>query len=92
MALQSVTAPGAVQKSKVIELEKIRDSIFELEHLYTTKNEAGRDFTNAIKRVAGKAGVSASVLNQYVASRAQGKMLEKREFTEQLTLLFNEIE
>lgn len=78
-------------KSRVIELDKVKDSVFELEHLYTTKNEAARDYTSAVKRIAGKAGISASALSHYIASRATGKIAERREYTEQLQLLFTEI-
>lgn len=75
----------------VIKLKPAEDSIQELVDLYVKAGEASDKLNDAIKAVAEKSELLASVVRKFVTARAGEKFEEEKRKCEQLGLLFDEI-
>lgn len=74
-----------------IKLNEIRDSAPQLEAACNRKLEAAEDFANAIKLIALKAGIDATVLSTYITAVCNDTLKKKQNQAEQLSLLFDEL-
>lgn len=77
--------------AKGIKLGEIRDSLEELEHLCERKQAAAEQFSDAVKLVALKSAIDATVLSTYVTAKVNDTLKKKQNQAEQLGLLFDEI-
>ena len=65
--------------NQVVDLDRltvVRERLKELADLYTARQAASDQFTEAIKTVATKANLDSQVLKQYVTARERDKMDE----------------
>ena len=77
--------------AKGIELAQVRDGLSNLEALCHAKIAAGDAFKDAVKAVAEKSHVDASVIATYITAIVRDKLEEQRGKAEQLELLFAEL-
>lgn len=78
--------------SQGINLTALRGSIGELEAACNQKIEAAEVFKNAIQVAALSVGLLPGVLSQYITSRCKDSVKKKARSSEQLSLLFSEIQ
>ena len=86
-----VTDKGLSALAKGIKLNEIRGGTDELERLCSRKIDAAEDFTNAVKLIALKAGIDASVLSTFITAKVNDTLKKKQNQAEQLALLFEEL-
>jgi hypothetical protein len=77
--------------AKGINLSELRGATGELEHLCRRKIDAAEDFTNAVKLIALKSHIDASVLSTYITATVNDTLKKKQNQAEQLALLFDEL-
>ena len=75
-------------QEKVIEEAKLHDRIPHLVRLLKTSEEASTAFSEAVKAVAEKSGLLASVVRTFVKAKAGENYDEKKKEVEQLHLVF----
>ena len=78
-------------QEQVIRVQAVKDKIEHLVKLHAAHEEAAENLSDAIKAVAEKGGIEASVLKRFVAARAGEKFDRARKRSEQLELLFDQI-
>ena len=74
----------------VIEPDVLNAKLKELVHLHNKKTEASDAFNDAVKRVAEKSGLLASVVAKVVAASATDKFEDEKKKAQQLSLAFEE--
>lgn len=88
------TARGRQDRSKqekVIDMSKLTEKIDHLVNLHKATKDASADYSAAIKVVAEKAGLLASVVRRFVVAKAGESFDDKKKEAEQLALVFDEI-
>lgn len=78
-------------QEKVIKTKELEDR---LPHLISLKNkaaDAAKDFSSAVKSVAEKSGLLASVVRKVVIAKAGDSFDEKKKEAEQLELVFGKV-
>lgn len=75
----------------VIKMEAVKDRIEDLVGLYNAAAQAKEDLSSAVKAVAEKAGLLATVVNKFVAARAGENFEEAKTKAQQLSLVFEEV-
>ena len=81
----------ADKQEAVITMKPVKDKIDDLIALYVKAGKASDKLNDAIKAVAEKAGLLASVVRKFVTARAGEKFQEEARKVEQLSLIFEEI-
>lgn len=76
---------------KTINLTDLPSKIKMLEKKLVTANEAATDYKDAVKAVAEKCGLQASVINKGVKAIVADKVAEKKRDAEQLAMVFEEV-
>lgn len=90
---ENVTSITEGEKAEdVIHIEAVRESIGELEKLFTKAKAAKEALREAITKVAEKSGIRPDVINSYVKSRCNDRLDEYQTKATQLSLLFEEVE
>lgn len=79
-------------QEKVIDKTHLVEKIPHLVKLHTAAKEAGKDLSSAIKKVAEKSGLLASVVRKVVVAKAGENFDEKKKEAEQLALMFDEVQ
>ena len=74
----------------VIKPDVLDAKLKELVHLHNKKTEASDAFNDAVKRVAEKSGLLASVVAKVVAASATDKFEDEKKKAQQLSLAFEE--
>lgn len=74
----------------VIKPDVLEGKLKELVHLHNKKTEASDAFNDAVKRVAEKSGLLASVVAKVVAASAGDKFEDEKKKAQQLSLAFEE--
>jgi hypothetical protein len=74
-----------------IKLDAIREGVDNLVSLYRAAEEAGTDLSEAIKAVAEKSGLLATVVRKFIAAKAGEQYEERKRQCEQLSLVFEEV-
>lgn len=69
----------------------LQDAMAELERAYKKQGAAKEAYSDAVKKVAKKAGYLASVVTKLVKARCDGTFADKQRQYEQLSLIFSEI-
>lgn len=77
-------------QEKVIDMSKLNDRMAHLVKLHTSAREEAKAFSDAVKSVAEKSGLLASVVRKVVTARAGEAFEEKKKEAEQLALVFGE--
>lgn len=78
-------------QEKVIEVAKLTEKLPHLQSLYTTAKDANKDLSDAIKAVAEKSGLLASVVRKIVVAKAGENYDDKKKEAEQLEMVFGEL-
>ena len=78
-------------QEKVIEVAKLIEKLPHLQGLYNTAKEANKDFSDAVKAVAEKSGLLASVVRKIVVAKAGENYDDKKKEAEQLEMVFGEL-
>ena len=78
-------------QEQVVKAAVVKDKIDHLVSLHTASEEAATNLSDAIKDIAGKAGIHASVLKRFVAARAGENYSKALERNEQLAFLFESV-
>lgn len=81
----------ADKQEAVIKMGTLKESVEELIKLYRYSKVASDTFSEAVKNIAEKAGLQASVVRKFIAARAGEKFEDKKRDAEQLSLCFDEI-
>jgi len=76
----------------VIHMEAVKESIEELEKLFTRAKSAKEALREAVTKVAEKSGLRPDVLSAYVKARCNDRLDEYQTKAEQLSLVFSEVE
>jgi hypothetical protein len=76
------------KQEKVIKLSELDDRMTHLISLYNKSTEASKDLSDAIKAVAEKAGLLASVVRRLVTAKAGDNFDERKREVKQLSLAF----
>ncbi len=79
-------------QEKVIDKTKLTEKLDHLVRLHTSAKEAQKDLSDAIKAVAEKSGLLASVVRKIVVAKAGESFEEKKKEAEQLALMFDEVQ
>ena len=82
---------NADKQEAIITMKPVKDAIDDLVDLHTKAAEASDKLNDAIKGVAEKAGLLASVVRKFVQARAGKKFDEEKTKCEQLSLVFEEV-
>ena len=85
-----VTSKQLSAISKGMKLTEIRSAMPALDALCRQKIDAAAEFSEKVKLVAEKAGVSPAVLSTYITAVCKDTVAKKREQAEQLEILFDE--
>jgi hypothetical protein len=75
----------------VIDLSAIKDRVDELISLHAAVRDASTDYSEAIKASAEKGGINARALRAYIRARASESYEKDKQYSEQLSLLFDEL-
>ena len=75
----------------IIEISIVKANIGKMVTLRRFAEDATEDYNEAVKLIAGKAGVKESALKKFVTARASDKYEEKKAECGQLHLLFEEL-
>lgn len=79
------------KQEKVIEHDVIKKRIDQLVRLKNAADEAGEEFSEAVKKAAEDSGLLASSVRSFVTARAGENFEEAKRKCEQLSLLFDEV-
>lgn len=71
--------------------DMVAERIDQLERLAVKANEAAKDLSDAIKKVAEDSGYNAAAIKSLVAARVGDKFEERKRGAEQQLELFNEV-
>ncbi len=82
---------GRDKQEKVIRMKELDDRIPHLVSLHTKSKDAAKDYSDAVKAVAEKSGLLASVVRRFVVAKAGQNFDEKKKEAEQLSLVFDEL-
>ena len=93
VGIGSGDTPGRKEggQEQVVKPEAVKDRIEHLVKLYREADDAKTELSEAVKKVAEKAGIKASVLKSFVAARAGEDFEKARAKSAQLELLFEEV-
>lgn len=78
-------------QEQVIELDRLRKSLPDLQGLYRRKAEAGAALSDAVKAAAEASGLQAAAVRKFLAARCGADFEKASRHAEQLGLLFGEI-
>lgn len=78
-------------QEKVIRPGELKERLPHLIALHNTAKEASKDLSDAVKSVAEKSGLLASVVRRLVVAKAGDNFEEKKKEAEQLSLVFDEV-
>ncbi len=78
-------------QEKVIDKAKLLERMDHLVDLHNRARASGKDLSDAIKAVAEKSGLLASVVRKLVVAKASETFDEKKKEAEQLALMFDEV-
>lgn len=78
-------------QEKVIDKSHLTERLDHLVQLHTRSKESSKDLSDAIKAVAEKAGLLASVVRKIVVAKAGESFEEKKKEAKQLALMFDEV-
>ena len=78
-------------QEKVIDKSHLVEKLPQLVQLHTRAKDSGKDLSDAIKKVAEKSGLLASVVRKIVVAKAGEAFDEKKKEAEQLALMFDEV-
>lgn len=78
-------------QEKVIRMKELTDRIPHLVSLHNKAKEASTDLSSAVKSIAEKSGLLASVVRRLIVAKAGDNFDEKKKEAEQLSLAFDEI-
>lgn len=87
-------APGRQDRSgqeKVVKLKEFEDRVPHLVSLYNAQKTAAKDFSDAVKAVAEKSGLYASVVRKGVVAKAGDNFEERQKEATQLELVFDRL-
>lgn len=84
-------AGTADHQESTIEVGVVRERMDHLINCHMAMDLAQTEYSEAVKSVAERAVIQASVLRKFVAARAGEKFGDKRRECEQLSLLFEEV-
>lgn len=73
----------------VINRNEVEESLDELTQLYAASASAAEELNDAIKAVAERSGLLASVVRKYVTAKAGEKFDDVKKTVEQLSLIFD---
>lgn len=75
----------------VLQISELADKLQRLQKLKIQADEAKEDFSSAVKAVALKAGLLASVVRKVVAARTGDRVSDEKRKADQLSLVFEEL-
>src|SRR5579885_2803699 len=78
-------------QEKVIKIDELKSRLPHLVSLHNKAREAAKDLSSAVKAVAEKSGLLATVVRKAVVAKAGDSFDEKAKEAEQLELVFGEI-
>lgn len=78
-------------QEKVIDMSKLTERLPHLVKLHTSAKDANSDLSSAIKTVAEKSGLLASVVRKVVVAKAGDSFDDRKKEAEQLELVFAEL-
>lgn len=78
-------------QEKVIKLKELEDRLPHLVSLKNKASEAAKDFSSAVKAVAEKSGLLASVVRKVTIAKSGDNFDEKAKEAEQLELVFGKV-
>lgn len=79
-------------QEKVIDKTHLVEKVPYLVELHTRARDAQKDLSGAIKAVAEKSGLLASVVRKIIVAKAGESFDEKKKEAEQLALMFDEVQ
>ena len=88
---QAVGRKDAEKQEQVIELDVLRERSDYLVQLFYAKRDAAKEFGDAVKATAEKAGLLSTVVRKFVAAKAGDDYDDAKRKADQLALVFEEI-